>query len=345
MARLSAFPRFFALAASLLLALCAGNAFAQAAYVHDMTGTATATTGAGAATAQRALKTGDLVESGTTISTGAKSSAVIKFEDGQIMALAESTSFRIVDYRYNKQRVAQSSAVFNLIQGGLRFVSGVIGSTNRNNFRMTAGTATIGIRGSIGDLQYNAVTQAVLVAVRQGALTLASPQGQAALNLGQFSSLAPGQAPTQPAAIAQAGPAVAAAFNQLAIATAILPTNMPVVLQASAAAAAAAATAVALQNQANAPGATDAQKAAAAAATALAQTSLAAAIAAAEAAFTAAQGAGAVAPAPVVLPPELQQGVGTTAPSITVDGVTITPTPAGSGGSGGGGGGGPASGS
>ena len=37
--------------------------------------------------AQRALKIGDTLESGSTISTGARSSAVIKFEDGQVMAL------------------------------------------------------------------------------------------------------------------------------------------------------------------------------------------------------------------------------------------------------------------
>src|SRR5258706_4640288 len=92
--------RLFAALVAALLLLCTGNAFAQAAYVHAMTGTATATTG----TAQRALKIGDTLESGSTISTGEKSSAVLKFEDGQVMALAERTSFRIVDYRYNKER-------------------------------------------------------------------------------------------------------------------------------------------------------------------------------------------------------------------------------------------------
>ena len=103
--------RFVAAFVAALLALCAGGAFGQAAYVHDLTGSATATVG----TVQRALKIGDLLESGTTVSTGAQSSAVIKFEDGQVMALAERTSFRIVDYRYNKQRVSQSSAVFTLL--------------------------------------------------------------------------------------------------------------------------------------------------------------------------------------------------------------------------------------
>ncbi len=101
--------RLFAVLISAMLALCAGNAFAQAAYVHDMSGTATF------GGTQRNLKVGDLIESGATINTGDKSSAVIKFEDGQVMALAERSSFRIVDYRYNKQRVSDSSAVFSLL--------------------------------------------------------------------------------------------------------------------------------------------------------------------------------------------------------------------------------------
>src|SRR5258706_16193041 len=129
-----------------------------------MTGPAAATSG----NAQRALKIGDTLESGATISTGARSSAVIKFEDGQVMALAESSSFRIVDYSYNKQRVSQSSAVFSLLQGGLRFISGVIGSTNRHNFRMTARTATIGLHGTAGPRTIGSAPETATTAGKAG---------------------------------------------------------------------------------------------------------------------------------------------------------------------------------
>jgi len=330
MARLFALPRLFAVLASTLLALCAGNAFAQAAYVHDLTGTATATAG----TAQRTLKIGDLVDSGSTISTGEKSTAVVKFEDGQVMALAEKSSFRIVDYRYNKERVGQSSAVFNLLQGGLRFISGVIGSTNRSNFRMTAGTATIGIRGTDGTAQYDSVSQAVLVAVLAGALTMDTSQGAALIAAGNFSSFTPGQAPTVPQPTTQATAAVQAAVNGLAVRN--VPINTPVVVQASAAAAAAVANAVLLETQAKAQPNNAALQAAAAAATKLAQDSLATAIGAAQQAFDTAVKAGAIPAAPPA-PPPLPQGItgSTAAPSITVEGVTISPTPAGSAGSGG----------
>ena len=179
--------RFLALLAAALILpavvpATAGDAHAQAAYVHEMSGTLTGTVGA----QTRNLKQGDIISSGTTVTTGDKSRAVIKFEDGQVMALAERSSFRIVEYRYVKERVRDSNAVFALLQGGLRFVSGVIGSTNRNNFRLTAGTATIGIRGTAGSV-YMDIAQAVTAAVEAGEIALTTPQGTQNIGAGATS--------------------------------------------------------------------------------------------------------------------------------------------------------------
>ena len=321
--------RWFALLFSALLALCAGNAFAQAAYVHDMSGTATAGTG----TTQRALKIGDVVETGSVISTGEKSTAVIKFEDGQVMALAERSSFRIVDYRYNKQRVSQSSAVFSLLQGGLRFISGVIGSTNRNNFRMTAGTATIGIRGTDGTVTFDAITQAVTAAVNAGALEMATPQGTQNIGLGNFASARPGEAPSLPAPTAQATAAVQQTLNNLA-ATQNLPVNTPVVVAASAQAAAAQAQARQLAAQAAAQPNNPVLQAAAQTAAQQAAQALATAVQSAQEAYQAAVQAGAVAPAPAAPPPAPTSGTTTDTTTTTT---TTTTTPTGGAGAGGGG--------
>jgi len=316
--------RFLAVFVSALLALCAGNAIAQAAYVHSMTGTATATVG----NAQRALKIGDLIESGSVVGTGDKSSAVIKFEDGQVMALAERTSFRIVDYRYNKQNVSQSSAVFSLLQGGLRFITGVIGSTNRNGFRMTAGTATIGIRGTDGMVTYDTATQAVFAAVLAGAIDVLTAQGTQSVVVGLFTSVTPGQGPTTPQAIALATPAVQQIMNNLRVQG--VPINTPVVVRSSAAAAAAVANAVALAVQANAQPGNLALQAEAKNAAAAAESLLGTAIQDAQQAYDqAVKEGGATQPQPGAsdLP---------AAPTGTTGGDTGT-TPAGSGGSGSGG--------
>jgi FecR protein len=214
------------LAAALIVPFAAGNAFGQAAYVHEMAGTVTGTLNS----VTRQLKTGDVISAGTTVSTGERSRAVIKFEDGQIMALAERSSFRIVEYRYVKERVRDSNAVFALLQGGLRFISGVIGSTNRNAFRLTAGTATIGIRGTEGSVVYDQITQAVNAAVAAGEIALTTAQGTQNLGAGETSG--------------PATEAVQQVFN--ALSAQIMPINTPVVVAASAAAAAAAAEAARL---------------------------------------------------------------------------------------------------
>lgn len=223
--------RFLALLAALLvvpavLPATAGNAHAQAAYVHEMSGTVTGTVG----TQSRNLRQGDIIAAGTTIATGDNSRAVIKFEDGQVMALAERSSFRIVEYRYVKERVRDSNAVFALLQGGLRFISGVIGSTNRNNFRLTAGTATIGIRGTDGNVYYNSVVGAINAAVNAGALAITTPAGTQTIGAGE--------------AFGVASAAVEQAFRQLS--AQLVPINTPVVIAASAAAAQAAADAARL---------------------------------------------------------------------------------------------------
>ena len=323
--------RLYAVLVSALLTLCAASAYAQVAYIHDMTGTAAATVGA----TQRALKIGDLLESGSTISTGEKSSAVVKFEDGQIMALAERTSFRIVDYRYNKQRVSQSSAVFALLQGGLRFISGVIGSTNRNSFRLNVGTATIGIRGTDATVTFDTVTQAINAAVSAGAVAMETPRGTQTIGAGNFSSFSPGQNPTAPQPTAQATAAVQQTLNNLSVMG--IPINTPVVVRASAQAAAAQANAAQLAAQAAAQPGNAALQTAAQDAAKQAQDLTSTAIQAAQQAFDqAVKEGGAVTPEPASSP-QLPSGATS---SIESTGASTPSGGAGSGGGGGGGGGG-----
>jgi hypothetical protein len=291
--------RLIAVLVSALLALCAGNAIARAAYVHNLNGTATATVG----TAERALRIGDILASGTTVTTGDKSTAIIKFEDGQVMALAGRTSFRIVDYRYNKRRVADSSAVFSLLRGGLRFISGVIGSTNRNNFRLTAGAATIGIRGSSAAILFDERTQQVIAAVYAGAIEMVTPQGKALIGAGNFSTYTPGQVPavTAPQPTAQAAAAVQEALGSLL--AQVAPVNLPVVLETSAAAAAAVAQARLLAAQAAADPDNQPLQQAAQQAAKLAEDAVLKAIQAAQLALEEALKGGAVLPELDTLPP------------------------------------------
>jgi hypothetical protein len=306
--------RLLALFSAFLLLFAAGSALAQVGYVHALTGTATATAGS----AQRPLAIGSAIETGMVVSTGAKSSATLKFEDGQIFVLSENSSFRVADYRYNKQRISESSAAFALLKGALRFITGVMGSTNHNSVRVSAGTATAGIRGTDVTLTLDAATQAVTAAVNAGLIALSTPQGTQNVGPGEFSESRPGVAPTAPTPLSQASPLIRAVATSLA--SQPVPLNTPVVVALSARAAAAAASAAAQ------PGNEALQREA--------QEALQSAIQAAESALKSATDAGAVPPAPPAPPPPPPPG--DTGPGTTSTSTGATPT----GGAGAGGGGG-----
>jgi hypothetical protein len=304
--------------------LFSATALAQVAYVHEMRGQVSALTGS----TSRALAVGSTLEQGDSVATGANSTAVLKFEDGQLMVLAENTQLRIERYNFNKQRVASSNAVFELARGGLRFVTGMIGSTRSENFQIKTSSATIGVRGTDGSMYFDAVTQIVTAAVNAGALTVANSQGSGVVNVG--GPLAAGRN-AGPSAAALTG-AVAATLNALAARTG-LPVNTPIVVAASARAAAAQARATALAQAAAQNPALQAQADAAAAAAA---TALQAAIAAGQQAIQNAINAGGVLPPPPA--PGSILGTGTSSGTTTGTGTTGSTSGSGSGSGGGGGG-------
>ncbi len=219
--------RLFAFA--FIAASAAPAAFGQAGYVHDLSGTATIQAKSGKPVP---LKVGDVVNPGQTITTADKSSAVVKFADGQIMALHETTSFAVDAYRFDVKTPASGNAAFSLIKGGLRFISGVIGSTSRSSFKISAANATIGIRGTDATLILNLATQAVTAAVNAGVIDYSTPLGSQTVNQGNFTTSSPGSPPSPPANVANAPAFTAAVINVLK--QKAVPNNTPVAVTASA---------------------------------------------------------------------------------------------------------------
>ena len=135
----------------------ASAVFAQAATVFELTGTATAAltraaAAPGAAPAPapvgRTLRKGDAVNQGETIATGAMSSIVLRFADGQVAALSANSSMAINNYVYNAAEPAKSNVLLSLLNGGMRAVTGLIGKARPESVSYRAGNATIGIRGT-----------------------------------------------------------------------------------------------------------------------------------------------------------------------------------------------------
>lgn len=111
--------------------------------------------------------------SGTTVTTGANSEAILSFDDGQRVTLGQNTEFRIVDYRYDGQ-ARNDRAIFDMIKGALRVVTGVIGQRQRLAWSLRTPQATIGVRGT--DFVV-AIVNPTYVTVVQGSIAASNSAG------------------------------------------------------------------------------------------------------------------------------------------------------------------------
>ncbi len=82
---------------------------------------------------------------GDIITTGPKSYAVIRLEDGGRMSLRPNTVFTVKGF---SQKKSAGSLVMSLFKGGLRMISGLISKRNPRGVRLSAAGVTIGIRGT-----------------------------------------------------------------------------------------------------------------------------------------------------------------------------------------------------
>ena len=207
----------------------------QAGYVHEIAGNVRMQNGPGAAVAAKA---GDTFVQGTTFETSGNGRAVIKFEDGQLAALRPNTTIRVDRYTYDPRNPRASSSAVSLVRGALRFVTGLIGSTNREALRLAAGAFTVHLRGTdVTLLADPAGTPTQTAAVNLGGVLLETGVGSIHVSTGQFTTMSSGQLPTQAGPVTIAPAAVQAAVNSLAATS--LPNNLPVVVASAARAAAA----------------------------------------------------------------------------------------------------------
>lgn len=118
---------------------------AAAGRVIFTAGAPQAVDGAGAA---RALKRGDDVFSGETLVTDAAGRLQVSFADGAYISLQPDSRYAIEQYNYSGTQDGSEQAVYRLLKGGVRALTGAIGKQNPDAYRVETPVATIGIRGS-----------------------------------------------------------------------------------------------------------------------------------------------------------------------------------------------------
>ncbi len=97
---------------------------------------------------QQGANTGDKVISGSVISIGKRGFAVLKFNDGQILALRAESVLVVDEYAYRKDDSTQSRSHISLLRGGLRALTGLVGDQNKEAVSFDTPVATLGIRGT-----------------------------------------------------------------------------------------------------------------------------------------------------------------------------------------------------
>jgi hypothetical protein len=115
------------------------------------------------------------VEQGDTLLTEKETYALIKLIDNSEITLKPNTSFVIEQFSYTAEQPDGDHAIFSLIKGGLRSVTGLLGKRNKERFEMKTPAATIGIRGTTFVATYVAPSTLPLPAASQSAVQGLAP--------------------------------------------------------------------------------------------------------------------------------------------------------------------------
>lgn len=134
------------------------------------------------------------------ISTEKDSYARIRFTDGSLLVMRPSSTISIDEYYFSKNKPKDDKAVINLLEGGLRTITGFIGKRgNKDSYKTKTRHSSIGIRGTVyGVLMCQGSSCAGLsdearpkqdgqyVNVSSGAIVIKNDSGVTDLKAGQF---------------------------------------------------------------------------------------------------------------------------------------------------------------
>jgi hypothetical protein len=110
------------------------------------------------------------VDQGDTLVSEKGTYARIKFIDNSEITLRPDTQFKIENFSYEAAKPENDSAVFSLIKGGLRSITGLLGKRNKERFGLNTPTATIGIRGTTFIVEYVQSSQSDIAAYQAASL-------------------------------------------------------------------------------------------------------------------------------------------------------------------------------
>ena len=123
----------------------------------------------------RKLKRRDSIFSHEIIKTGSASRIQIRFIDNALLALKENSELNIKAYVYNEVNEKDNRVLMELVAGGFRTLTGKIGKGNKEAYKVDTPVASIGIRGTLYDVQI--AVDKIYAGVWKGGIALNTEQG------------------------------------------------------------------------------------------------------------------------------------------------------------------------
>ncbi len=145
MLKVSRFPGLFALSACFLSAWASQALASTAGVFQFVAGDVRVALAAGS---ERPAAKGSPISVGDTVTTAKASVAQIKMGDGAIIVVQPESKLTVAEFSYTGKEDGTEKVQFRLEQGGFRSVTGVIGHTNKGNYRIETPIAHIGVRGT-----------------------------------------------------------------------------------------------------------------------------------------------------------------------------------------------------
>ncbi|OYD48686.1 FecR family protein [Acidovorax kalamii] len=129
------------------------------------------------------LAKGAELDGGDVVLTGTEGRAQIRFSDGGLVALYPDSQFTVTRYA-DGAGTGEDHFVVNLLRGGMRALTGLIGKRNPSSYKVITPTAVVGIRGSAFMLAIDANGK-VLVSGEQDEIEVCTQAGCVGVTAGE----------------------------------------------------------------------------------------------------------------------------------------------------------------
>ncbi|MHB1590382.1 MAG: FecR family protein [Sulfuricella sp.] len=97
---------------------------------------------------ERPAKKGDNLNEGESVLSALNASAQVKMIDGGFMAIRPDSRVKVDAYQYDGKEDGTEKGLLSIVKGGFRAITGAIGRTHKENYKIATPAATIGIRGT-----------------------------------------------------------------------------------------------------------------------------------------------------------------------------------------------------